>query len=78
MRNANVCYNELLLMYLRNEGFIEFDITSIVNSWHQGTSDNYGVVVRATNENVDGTVIKFYSDDSGDPPHYAYVDVTCN
>ena len=48
-----------------------------MNSWHQGTSDNHGVVVRATNENVAGTVIKFYSDDSSNANRHAYIDVNC-
>ena len=73
----NLYYIDVFL-YLRSEGFIEFDIANIVESWDQG-SPNHGLVVRATNENVDGTVIKFYSDhDSGVPAQNAYIDVTCN
>ena len=65
-------------LYLRGTGFVEFDITSIVNSWHQGTSNNHGVVVRATTENTIGNVVKFYSDDSTDSDRHAYIEVTCN
>ena len=65
----------VLHLYFRNEGFVEFNITSIVNSWHQGTSDNHGVVVCATTEN---TVVKFYSDDSANLARHAYIEVTCN
>ena len=63
-------------LYFRNEGFISFDITDIVNSWDQGSA-NHGILVRATNQNVVGTVIRFYSDDSSNANHHAYIDVNC-
>ena len=41
-------------------GYMEFDVTGAATSWKQG-SPNHGLLVLATNENVDGTDLRFYS-----------------
>ena len=59
-------------------GYVQFDITNIVKSWDDGTSPQRGIVIRAINDNVGGSVARFYSCDSSNPNHPAYILVFCN
>ena len=42
------------------DDYIEFDITTVAQKWKSG-EDNYGVLVRATNEDQDGHEARFFS-----------------
>ena len=42
-------------------GYMEFDIIGAATNWKQGTATNYGLLVWATNESVDGRDLRFYS-----------------
>ena len=57
-----------------DEQYIEFDITAVSNKWKSG-EDNYGVLIRATNENYEGRDARFFSRErtTGKP----FVNVLC-
>ena len=58
-----------------NKQYIEFDITEAYQQWKSG-ENNYGVLIRATNENQDGRDVRFFTRerDTGKP----FVNVLCN
>ena len=56
---------------------MEFDITEAMRNWQNG-DPNYGVLLRATNENALGRDIRFYSNAETDTSRHAYVNVLCN
>jgi hypothetical protein len=61
----------------RPSGFMEFDITEAMRNWQNG-DPNYGVLLRATNENDLGRDVRFYSNAEGDRSRHAYVNVLCD
>ena len=60
---------------IRPSGYIEFDITEAMRNWQYG-DPNYGVLLRATNENDIGRDVRFYS--NANKHHHAYVTVLCD
>ena len=58
------------------EQYIEFDITEASREW-KSQGNNYGVLIRATNENEDGRQVRFYNREraTGDKP---FVTVLCS
>ncbi len=59
----------------RPAGYVEFDITEAMRNWKNG-QPNYGLLVWATNEDVDGRDLRFYSrNNNGNNPQ---VKVLCN
>ena len=61
----------------RPSGFVEFDITETVRHW-KGNDPNYGVVIRASNEDTPGRDTRFASNANSDSKTHAYVNVLCN
>ena len=59
----------------RPRGFVEFDVTDAVIRWRNGTP-NYGLVIRATNEEVRGRDVRFASNASSKDKH-AYIIMRC-
>ena len=60
----------------RPAGFVEFDVTNAVRNWRNGNS-NYGVLLRATNENSEGRDIRFFSKSYSDSSKHAFINVLC-
>ncbi|MBA1335418.1 MAG: hypothetical protein HPY66_1041 [Firmicutes bacterium] len=44
--------------------FINFDITDLFNQWYNGEFPNYGLMIKAADENL-GSLVAFYSKDAG-------------
>lgn len=61
----------------RPQGFVEFDITNAVTSWIAGTTPNYGVLLWALDENVDGRDLRFSSNYEPDAGKHAFINVMC-
>ena len=61
----------------RPRGFVEFDITKAIRRWKKGRP-NYGVVIRASNEDTPGRDTRFASNASSDSTTHAYVNVLCD
>ena len=55
--------------------YIEFDITEAFQQWKSG-KNNYGVLVRATNENEDGRIVVFNSKERNN--RKPFVNVHCS
>ena len=62
---------------IRAPGFMEFDITEAMRNWRNG-DPNYGVLLRATNENDVGRDVRFYSNAERDKGRHAHVTVLCD
>lgn len=76
--DAQSQYQDRVTMYAqRPRGFKEFDVTTAVKQWREGTS-NYGLLVRATNEATPGRDLRFYSNAYSDATKHAYVNVLCS
>ena len=60
----------------RPSGFVEFDVTDAVKRWGNGVPNN-GLLIRATNEHVDGRDIRFASNASPDSSKHAFILVRC-
>ena len=60
----------------RPPGFVAFDVTDAVKNW-RGGNPNYGVLLRATNENTEGRDIRFYSNRHSDKTKHAFINVLC-
>ena len=56
----------------RPRGFVEFDVTNAVKRWREGVPNN-GLVIRATNELVEGRDIRFASNAMPDSSQHAYI-----
>lgn len=52
--------------------YVEFDITSAAQNWKDG-DPNYGLLIWATNEDVDGTDFRFYSREAASNKPYMRV-----
>ena len=61
----------------RPPGFVEFDITEAIRHW-KGSDPNYGVVIRASNEDTPGRDVRFASNANSDSTTHAYVNVLCD
>ena len=61
----------------RPRGFVEFDITKAIRRWKRGRP-NYGVVIRASNEDTLGRDTRFASNANSDSTTHAYVNVLCS
>jgi len=59
------------------EDFVEFDITEAMQNWQQGDS-NYGVLLRASNEEEEGRDLRFASNANSDTTRHAFVNVLCD
>ena len=79
--NANAYHNDsynYVHLYCRTNDFYPFDITNIVKSWDDGSSTQHGLVARAINDDVGGSVATFDSYDSSNAYRHAYIQVFCN
>ena len=63
----------IIIFSCRPPGFIEFDITPIVQAWAAG-SNNHGVMLQATDETIFGKSPRFVSDQGPEAEH-PYLDV---
>ena len=61
----------------RPRGFVEFDITKAIRRWKKG-HPNYGVVIRASNEDTPGRDTRFAGNTNSDSTTHAYVNVFCD
>lgn len=61
----------------RPKGFVEFDITRAVKRWIQYGNNN-GLLLRATDDNVDGRDLRFFSNYENDAKKHAFVNVMCD
>ena len=61
----------------RPRGFVGIDVNSAVNAWNSGCP-NYGVVIWATNEHVEGRDTRFASNADHDSSRHAYIILNCN
>ena len=59
------------------KGFVQIDVTSAAEAWKSGSS-NYGVVIRATNENIVGRDTRFASNADSDSSRHAFVLLICD
>ncbi len=59
----------------RPAGYVEFDITEAMRNWKDG-QPNYGLLVWATNEDVEGRDLRFYSRDNTE--NKPLIRVLCN
>ena len=73
----NYSLAELLYCISRPSDFMEFDITEAMRNWQNG-DPNYGVLLRATNENDLGRDVRFYSNAQSNTGRHAYVTVLCD
>ena len=60
----------------RPRGFVEFDVTDAVRNWGSEVPNN-GLLIRATNELIDGRDIRFASNASPDSDKHAFILVRC-
>ena len=58
-------------------GFVQIDVTSAARAW-RNVSTNYGVVIWATNENVEGRDTRFASNADSDSSRHAYIILNCD
>ena len=56
----------------RPRGSVEFDVTNAVKRWREGVPNN-GLVIRATNELVEGRDIRFANNAMPDSSQHAYI-----
>ena len=76
--DANDCPTGQVTIYAeRPAGFVEIDVTSAMKEWKAG-KPNYGVLILATNENIDGRDTRFFSKSYSDPTKHAYIQLNCN
>jgi len=61
----------------RPKGFVEFDVTNAVKSWIDN-GNNYGLLIRALDENVDARDLRFFSNYEIDVGKHAFVNVMCD
>lgn len=61
----------------RPRGFVEFNITEASRHW-KDSHPNYGVVIRASNEDTPGRDTRFASNANSDSTTHAYVNVLCD
>ena len=62
---------------LRPSGFVEIEVTSAVRDWKAG-KPNYGLLIWATNEVINGRDTRFFSKSYSDSSKHSYVLVNCN
>ena len=60
----------------RPAGYIEFDVTKAMIKWK--IEPNYGLIVRATNEDTDGRELQFFSRDVPNDEYRPFVNVLCD
>ena len=76
--DANDCPTGQVTIYAkRPAGFVEIDVTSAMKEWKAG-KPNYGALILATNENIDGRDTRFFSKSYSDPTKHAYIQLNCN
>lgn len=56
---------------------MEFDVTGVMKNWKNG-APNYGLLLMATNEDVNGRDTRFYSNAFNDKTKHAYINVLCD
>ena len=61
----------------RPAGFVEFDVTQAMINWKSG-APNYGLIVRATNEETEGRNLRFYSQEASPSGRAPIIKVLCN
>jgi len=76
--DANDCPTGEVKIYAdRPTGFVEVDVTSAMKDWKAG-KPNYGLLLLATNEDVDGRDTRFASKTDTDPKKHPYIKVNCD
>ena len=76
--DANDCPTGEVTIYAgRPAGFVEINVTSAVKDWKAG-KPNYGLLLWATNEDVDGRDTRFASNAHQDSKKHAYIIVNCD
>ena len=68
-------YASAIFFSCSQQGFIDFDITPIVENWVNGDTD-YGVMLRATDETISGQSPQFVTDE-GPVDDRPYLIVNC-
>ena len=61
----------------RPSGFVEIEVTSAVQDWKAG-KPNYGLLIWATNEDINGRDTRFFSKSYSDSSKHSYMLVNCN
>lgn len=62
----------------RPSGFVEFDVTLAVKDWLKGKEENYGLLIWAAEEDVDGRDFRFASNQDPDTEKHAFLNVMCD
>lgn len=76
--DANDCPTGETTIYTnRPAGFVEIEVTSAVKNWKAG-KPNYGLLIRATNEDQDGRDTRFYSKSYSDSSKHPYILINCD
>jgi len=76
--DANDCPTGEVKIYTdRPIGFVELDVTSALRDWKAG-KPNYGLLLWATNEDVDGRDTRFASKTDTDPKKHPCIIVNCD
>ena len=76
--DANDCPTGQTTIYAgRPSGFVEIEVTSAVKDWKAG-KPNYGLLIWATNENINGRGTRFYSKTYSDSSKHPYILINCN
>ena len=61
----------------RPSGFVEIEVTSAVQDWKAG-KPNYGLLIWATNEDINGRDTRFFSRSYTDSSKHPYMLINCN
>ena len=76
--DANSCPTGYTTIYpQRPSGFVEIEVTSAVQDWKAGIP-NYGLLLWATNEDINGHDTRFFSKSYSDSSKHPYMLVNCN
>ena len=61
---------------INHPGFYTIDVTSAVRNW-KNNQGNFGLLIRATNEHIEGRDFRFVSNADSNREKHAYILVTC-
>ena len=61
----------------RPSGYVQFDVTEAVSNWYNG-EPNYGLLIWATNEEVEGRDFRFYSKEVSDSSKRPILHALCD
>ena len=76
--DANDCPTGHTIIHTwRPSGFVEIEVTSAVQDWKAG-KPNYGLLLWATNEDINGRDTRFFSKSYSDSSKHPYMLVNCN